>query len=107
MSTTAWLKNDQSVIQYFDSQGKIGVANSNPTYQLDVNGSIRTNDMLYSSNITNTNNITAGGRLYLNNKLENNRIVLYGNVNGPANDTAFYGFGVLANQCRYQVPDGG
>jgi len=51
MSTTAWLKNDQSVIQYFDVDGKVGIATSTPAYPLDINGKVRTNDSFYSSNI--------------------------------------------------------
>jgi hypothetical protein len=61
MSTTAWLKNDQSVIQYFDVDGKVGIATSTPAYPLDINGKVRTNDSFYASNIgIGTTSINAG-----------------------------------------------
>ena len=71
--TTAWLSSTNNIIQYFDSAGWVGVGCSNPSQQLEVNGSgvVRSNLRVIGvaqlgSNIT-LSNSTGVANIYASN----------------------------------------
>jgi hypothetical protein len=113
--------------------GYVGIGTSNPGYNLDVTGDIRTTATLRSVTLSNSGNMQVGGTSYLAgnvgigtsspntlysatmtgtlqinsaNTTNNKLLVLYDSASTDAVSTAynFFGFGINGSTLRYQVP---
>jgi hypothetical protein len=72
-----------------DLAGNVGIGTTTPAYRLDVAGTLRTQNLIYT-----------------NNQVNNCVISLFKAGTPTSTDTAYYGFGLNSSLLRYQVESG-